>query len=187
MAFYLAAHLSAVIATACWLAVRRPAGYVGFRRTFATAQVLTVAVYVAMPVAPLRMVLSGDASAAGASWTRSIQYEFAAMPSGHVVFALVVGVAVWRHGSRRWRWVGIAHPICTLVAVVGTAHHLLADALGAAVVVATAMLLVHVARSVPRATRTPSGPSGPARTGRFGRTGADRSRRLPSPGDGLRS
>lgn len=161
MVFYLAAHLSAVIATACWLGAHLPAAYLRFRRIFAVAQVLTVAVYLALPVAPLRMVLSGDASAAGASWTRSIQYEFAAMPSGHVVFALAVGVAVWRHAPRRWRWVGVAHPACTLVAVVGTAHHLLADAAGAAVVVAASMLLVHLAESA----RRPIGAVGPLLAG----------------------
>jgi hypothetical protein len=144
MVFYLAAHLSAVIGTACWLAARLPRAYVRFRRTFVVAQVITVVTYVAVPVAPLRMVLTGEASAAGAAWTRSIQYEFAAMPSGHVVFALVVGAAIWRHASPRWRWVGIAHPLGTLVAVVATAHHLLADAAVAALVVAAATILVRL-------------------------------------------
>lgn len=157
MIFYLAAHLSAVIATACWLAARRPQAYLRFRRTFATAQVITIATYVAVPVAPLRMVLTGNTSAAGATWTRSIQYEFAAMPSGHVVFALVVGVAVWRHAPPRWRWLGVAHASCTLVAVVATAHHLLADAAVAALVVVAGAFLVRVTDAVPERTRVTLG------------------------------
>ena len=91
-AVYLGAHLSAVIGTACWLAVRHRAAYLRFRTTFAVAQVLTVVMYLVAPVAPLRILLDGESATAGGSWSRSIQYEFAAMPSGHVVFALVVAI-----------------------------------------------------------------------------------------------
>jgi hypothetical protein len=161
-AFYFGAHLAAVIATACWLAARRPAGFAEFRRTFATAQVLTVLVYLALPVAPLRMVLT-DAASTGSStagWTRSVQYELAAMPSGHVVFAVVVAAAVWRHAAPRWRWIGPLHAGVTLVAVVATAHHLLADALAAVLVVVTATALVRTAAaaSPPAAVASPATP-----------------------------
>jgi DNA segregation ATPase FtsK/SpoIIIE-like protein len=155
--FYLGAHLSALIATACWLAARHRAAYLRFRATFAVAQILTVVTYLAVPVAPLRMLLNGESATAGASWSRSMQYEFAAMPSGHVVFALVVGVAIWRHAPSGWRWLGIAHPTCTLVTVVATANHLLVDAAAAVpvVVVATsAVRLAEIARvSAGRTTR----------------------------------
>lgn len=146
--FYLGAHLSMVIATACWLAARHPEAFVRFRRTFALAQVLTVAAYLALPVAPLRMLLGGGDGPAGASWTRSMQYELAAMPSGHVVFALVVAIAVWRNADGGWRWIAVVHPACTLVTVVATANHLLVDALGAGVVVAAAALALRLVEAI---------------------------------------
>ena len=68
--FYLTAHLSALIATALWLAVHRPEAYRRFRATFATAQLITIVIYLLWPVAPLRMVI-GDAGSAGPEWTRS--------------------------------------------------------------------------------------------------------------------
>ena len=154
--FYLGAHLSAVIATACWLAARHSGGYVRFRRTFALAQVVTAVTYLAVPVAPLRMLLTGEPVAAGGSWTHSMQYEFAAMPSGHVVFALVVAMAVWQHAPARWRWIGIAHPVCTILVIVATANHLVVDAAAAVPVVVVATWAAGIAgRTSPvgRATR----------------------------------
>ena len=136
-AFYLTAHLSALIATALWLAARRPEAYRRFRATFATAQLITIAVYLLWPVAPLRMVI-GDTGDAGPEWTRSVQYEFAAMPSGHVVFALVVGLTLAQHAHGRWRWLGVVHPLLTAAAVMAMAHHLLLDAVAAAAIVGVA-------------------------------------------------
>ena len=99
-----------MIATASWLAIRRPDAYRRFRITFAAAQVLTVSVYLLWPVAPRRMI-TDDGDAAGLGWARSVQYEYAAMPSGHVVVALLVGLTVWRTAPRRWRWLAVAHPV----------------------------------------------------------------------------
>jgi hypothetical protein len=151
-AFYLGAHLSALIATACWLAARRHGAYVRFRRTFALAQLLTVLGYLAVPVAPLRMLLPDASVTAGGSWTHSIQYEFAAMPSGHVVFALVVGAALWQHAPSRWRWIGIAHPAGTLVVIVATANHLIVDALAAVPVVVVSTWAARTVEVVSRPT-----------------------------------
>jgi hypothetical protein len=154
--FYVTALLAAVIGTACWLAACRPAeAYVQFRTRFALAQTLTVLVYLAFPVAPLRMIITSSGTT-GADWSRSIQYEFAAMPSGHVVFALLVGAAVWRHATPRWRWVGFAHPLATAVVVGATAHHLLVDviaAVGLSVVAAPTVAAWHGRRTVPAGAR----------------------------------
>ena len=139
--FYLTAHLSALIATALWLAVHRPESYVHFRATFAAAQTLTVGVYLLWPVAPLRMIIEGGGRA-GPGWTRSVQYEFAAMPSGHVVFALVVGLALYEQAPGRWRWLGFVHPVLTVGAVMATAHHLLVDVVAAAAVTGVVVIAV---------------------------------------------
>jgi hypothetical protein len=159
--FYFTVHLSALIATALWLAVRRPEAYRRFRTAFAAAQTITACIYVLLPVAPLRMVIAG-ASGDGPAWTKWLQYEFAAVPSGHVVFALVVGIALWRDAPPRWRWSGIAYPVLTTFVVMATAHHLLVDtAVAAAVVVAvtaaTAWARTHHPpdRTAPVATRPP--------------------------------
>ena len=108
---------------------------------------MTIAVYLLWPVAPLRMV-NDDPGGAGPEWTRSMQYEFAAMPSGHVVFALVVGLALLQHAPHRWRWLGVAHPLLTVAAVMATAHHLLLDALAAAAIVGVATAIPRLSASI---------------------------------------
>ena len=64
------------------------------------------------------------------------------------MFALIVGVAVWRHAPSQTRWIGIAHPACTIVAIVATANHLLVDAAGAAVIVVVATAAVRIVELV---------------------------------------
>ena len=144
--YYLLAHLSALIAAALWLAVHRPSAYVRFRSTFAVAQTMTIGIYLLWPVAPLRMVIGDGSGGAGPRWTRWMQYELAAVPSGHVVFALLVGTTVWRWAPGCWRWAGWLHLVVTVAIVVATAHHLLFDAAAAVAVTAAATV---IARGLP--------------------------------------
>jgi hypothetical protein len=60
--------------------------------------------------------------------------QLAAMPSMHVGWAVIVGVALCAAHSNRWvRCVAIVHPLITVAVVVVTAHHFFADvAAGAA-------------------------------------------------------
>jgi hypothetical protein len=62
--------------------------------------------------------------------------QLAAMPSMHVVWAAVIGLAVWRVGWSRWRALGPAHAVLTVFAVTVTAYHWLGDALVAIAIVA---------------------------------------------------
>lgn len=53
--------------------------------------------------------------------------EFAAMPSMHVGWALLIALAVVRMSSSRLRWIVVAHPIITTAVVVVTANHYWSD------------------------------------------------------------
>ena len=54
---------------------------------------------------------------------------YAAMPSFHVGWDLLVGIALVREGGRAWtRVVGTALPVLMLVTVVATGNHYLLDA-----------------------------------------------------------
>jgi hypothetical protein len=58
----------------------------------------------------------------------SIANQFAAMPSLHFAWAVVVAWAVIKFASSRWRYLAILHPVLTLMAIVLTANHYWADA-----------------------------------------------------------
>jgi hypothetical protein len=64
--------------------------------------------------------------------------QFAAMPSLHVGWAVLVGLALVAAGRTRWRWFWLLHPVITVAVVVGTANHYWADGIVAAVLLALA-------------------------------------------------
>jgi membrane-associated phospholipid phosphatase len=71
---------------------------------------------------------------------------YAAMPSMHAGYALVVGGTLLRHGRRLvTRLVGLAYPACIVFVIVATGNHFLLDAAAGALVVlaagVTALLL----------------------------------------------
>jgi hypothetical protein len=53
--------------------------------------------------------------------------QYAAMPSLHVGWALLIGIALARAGTTRFRWLWLGHPTVTLLVVVGTANHYWSD------------------------------------------------------------
>jgi hypothetical protein len=50
------------------------------------------------------------------------------MPSLHFGWAVLVAWAVVRFGRTRWRWLSLAHPVLTLLAIIVTANHYWMDA-----------------------------------------------------------
>ena len=76
---------------------------------------------------------SGDAA--------TVSNQFAAMPSLHVGWALLIAVVVIRTANSRWRWATIAHPVLTTLVVVITANHYWLDAVVAAVLLGLVMLI----------------------------------------------
>jgi hypothetical protein len=55
--------------------------------------------------------------------------QYAAMPSLHVGWALLVAVAMIASARGPWRWLWALHPLVTVLVVVGTANHYWADAI----------------------------------------------------------
>jgi hypothetical protein len=71
----------------------------------------------------------------------SMANQFAAMPSLHFGWAVLVAYGVVRALHTRWRWLIVAHPIITLAAIVITANHYWLDALVALALIGAAMAL----------------------------------------------
>ncbi|MBW8793928.1 MAG: inositol phosphorylceramide synthase [Streptomyces sp.] len=142
--YYATVHFPATLAFLVWLYLRRPAHYVWARRVLALVTAAALVLPFTFPLAPPRMLAATGLvdtarvygpSVYGPPSSDHLSNQFAAMPSLHFGWALMVaiGLIVATRSRRRWLW--LLHPAITLLVIVGTANHYWLDS-----IVATAML-----------------------------------------------
>ncbi|MEU5216953.1 phosphatase PAP2 family protein [Streptomyces sp. NPDC020807] len=164
--YYAAVHFPATIAFLAWLYWRRPAHYLWSRRVLALLTGAALALHLLMPLAPPRMLTAaglvdtarvyGPSVYGATPETDSMANQFAAMPSLHFGWALMVAVGLIAATRSRWRGLWLLHPLLTLLVVVGTANHYWFDALAAAALLGLALLAVRAPG--PGRTATPRVP-----------------------------
>ncbi|MFC0526184.1 phosphatase PAP2 family protein [Phytohabitans kaempferiae] len=149
--YYVGVHFPGTIAAMVWLWIRHRPDYLRMRTEMAVLTGAALAVHVVFPLAPPRlvpsfgmvdtMILTGP-SAYPDNSTDGVANQFAAMPSLHVGWALLVAIALIRVTSGRWRWLALAHPILTVTVVVITANHYWLDGIVAGLLLVGAIRLV---------------------------------------------
>ncbi len=137
-AYYLVAHVAVTAAAFVWLYVRHPPMYRRFRNVMIVITTAGMSVHLLLPLAPPRMFPNlgfvdtakafGPASYGAGSPYKGFANQFAAMPSLHFGWALVIAWAVLLATKSRWRFLVLAHPVLTLAAIVLTANHYWLDA-----------------------------------------------------------
>ncbi|MEV4937788.1 phosphatase PAP2 family protein [Streptomyces zaomyceticus] len=150
--YYAAVHFPATLAFLVWLYLRRPAHYVWSRRVLALVTAAALALHLLMPLAPPRMLAAGGLvdtarvygpSVYGATpETDSMANQFAAMPSLHFGWAMMVAIGLIAATRSPWRVLWLLHPLLTLLVIVGTANHYWLDAVAAAAILGLALLAV---------------------------------------------
>jgi hypothetical protein len=159
---YVTLHVPVLIAALAWVYLAHARAFAPLRMLFLAAQGLTAAGWLLVPTAPPRLLgdpafsdtLSGQWGASTAQGVAWLQSPYAAMPSGHVVFALIAGGAVLliaRH--RAARVAGALYPVAVVLLTVITANHFWLDAVGAMAVVAAAGTVAFAVHRVPRPGR----------------------------------
>ena len=136
-----------------WLYSRHADGYRRFRNVMVVITLLGMFVHLVLPLAPPRMFpglgfvdtakVFGPASYGAGSPYKGFANQFAAMPSLHFGWAVVIAwAAIVATGVRsRWRHVVLAHPVFTLAAIVLTANHYWLDAVVALFLFGIALLV----------------------------------------------
>ena len=151
--FYVWAHVPVAGWALVWTWYLRRDMFATVRDAFLWTQVLTVALYVLIPTAPPRLLagegftdtLTGLWGREFADSTHLLQSPFAAMPSGHVAFALLAGGTFAILGDQRWlRVFGWVYPPVVVLVTVATANHFLLDAAGAVAVVLASVKMATV-------------------------------------------
>jgi hypothetical protein len=139
-AFYLLAHVPVTGWALIWTWCLRRDSFARVRTIFVGTQVALAALYVLVPTLPPRLADGVGGAASTPGWAAGVtasshvvQSPFAAMPSGHVAFALVAGGTFALLGDRRWlRAFGWAYPVVVVAVTILTGHHLIVDAVAAA-------------------------------------------------------
>lgn len=137
---YIWGHWPVITVVAVWLALEHPARYRRLRNAFLISGGIGLVIFATFPVAPPRLMDLGltDTVTERSHAYRVLQPHFftnqyAAMPSLHFGWDLLVGVAIVTT-SRRWlvRVVGVLLPVLMAIAVVATANHYIIDAVAGA-------------------------------------------------------
>ena len=161
---YINAQTSVTIGALLFLYLFRNPSFYFVRNMFIVAMGLAVVGYVAFPTAPPRFFpewgffdsVSSFAGVDPDSGTVSALFNpYAAIPSMHVAFALMIGwslARVVRHRTARALWV--VYPGLVVFVIVATANHFLMDAVLGAVVAGLSAVAAHeLARARPAAWR----------------------------------
>jgi PAP2 superfamily protein len=156
--YYVGVHFPLTLAFLAWGWWKRPPPeYRWARRLIITLTAFALVLHVAMPLAPPRMLSSlgfldtmavfGPSAYDGGAAT--VANQFAAMPSLHVGWSLLIALVVVRTARSRWRWLIVAHPVLTTAVVVVTANHYWIDAVVAALLLGLVLLVTPRPDGVP--------------------------------------
>ncbi|KJY40657.1 membrane protein [Streptomyces sp. NRRL S-444] len=150
--YYAAVHFPATAAFLIWLYLRRPGHYLWARRVLAVLTGAALALHLAFPLAPPRMLGAAHLMDTGQVYGPSVYRaapaadtmanQFAAMPSLHFGWALMLALGMIAATRSRRRVLWLLHPLLTLLVVVGTANHYWLDAIVATVLLGGALLVV---------------------------------------------
>jgi hypothetical protein len=157
--FYLYGHLPVIGALAVWMYFRHHREYLLMRNTFLISGAIGLVVYVTFPVAPPRFLPEWgfvdtvmNEYDTGRPLTPSFFVnEYAAMPSLHFGWNLLVGVAVWLASTNIFlRTFAVTMPPLMLVDIVLTANHYFVDAVAGVLVVALGAVIAVGVRNLVR-------------------------------------
>jgi len=147
---YVNSHFLVTTTFLIWLYVARNHAYYFVRNMFMVAMVFALIGYVAFPTAPPRFLPEwgfqdtvADFFGNTASQTASVLYNpYAAMPSMHVAFALMIAVPASQLVRHRWlKALWLFYPLLVTFVVISTGNHFWFDgAVGAAVAGCSAVI-----------------------------------------------
>lgn len=150
---YLTLHLLVTSALLLWLYIRRPHAFASVRSTLIVASSISLAGFVLFPTAPPRAAGVGLADSISNGeidlnhgLVDSLYNPYAAVPSMHLGYALIVGAVLVRHCRGVVRLVGVAYPAFVLFVIVATGNHFFFDAAAGALVASASAVVVMLLR-----------------------------------------
>ncbi|CAA9534883.1 MAG: FIG00761799: membrane protein [uncultured Solirubrobacteraceae bacterium] len=159
---YVNSHFTVTVVTLAWIYLYRNSAFYFVRNMFMAAMGMALLMYVLYPTAPPRFMPELGFADSVAEFTRvgsdsavaNVLFNpYAAVPSMHVCFALMLSIPMARMVHRRWvAAVWLAYPAVVSFVVVATANHWWLDAaIGAGVAAVSAWFASMLVRALPHA------------------------------------
>lgn len=144
-AVYFWGHMPLIILFAVWLYLKHRHAYTLTRNAFLASGAIAVIIYWAFPVAPPRLVPGAglvdtmalyDKVNYNAQQTQAFINEYAAVPSLHFGWSLLLGTVIAWEGRRNLLFVafGVLWPVAMFLSVVLTGNHFILDTVAGALV-----------------------------------------------------
>ena len=157
---YLTLHLAVTAGVLLWLHRRRPDGFPFVRTALLLASGLALVGFLVYPTAPPRLAGVGIADTVSGrhvdlnrGLVSALYNPYAAVPSMHIGYALLVGVALLRHGRRLLvRAIGALYTPFVVLVIVATGNHFFLDAAAGALVAGLAAALAALLTRRPATT-----------------------------------
>jgi PAP2 superfamily len=149
---YVWAYWPLLAGTMVWLFVRHRSATAVYRNALLVSGAIGLVCFTLIPMAPPRFMTDWgfvDTVAAGSEayatlYPASVANWYAAMPSLHVGWTLLMGIALaTRSTNRLVRVIGVVLPLAMFAATVLTANHYIADGLVGAAVALAALAAAH--------------------------------------------
>lgn len=160
--YYMPMHLIPFFALFLWHLFGRTAAYPYFRAAAVTTILPAFLMFMVFPLAPPRLLPEvGVIDLVGqwggitltTSWLEGGANQYAAFPSNHVIWAVLVSWALVRLHSVRWWPFALLHVGITMFGVVATGHHFLVDVVAGLVYAVVVIGLVDLALLTPHLQR----------------------------------
>jgi len=148
--YYVTLHFPVIVAFLLWGFFARPRPqYIWARNLLIVQTSLALLIHIAFPLAPPRMfpqwgfvdtmAVFGPNAYGGAS--ASVANQYAAMPSLHIGWAVLIALVLVRTAPRPIAAIGVLHAVLTVFVVVITANHWLLDGVVASGLLGIGLLL----------------------------------------------
>jgi hypothetical protein len=150
---YIWGHWPVITSILIWLLVKHRDSYRFFRNTLLLSGAMGLVVFSFFPMAPPRFIetmgfvdtITLHSESYRVLQPPSLVNQYAAMPSLHVGWDLLMGIALFQHLRGRWRWFAVLLPVMMFASVVLTANHYLLDGIvGAGLVLLSYGIVRHV-------------------------------------------
>ena len=146
--YYATAHLTGMLVFLVWLWLRHRDRYPRWRNLVVVSTGISLLIEM-VPVAPPRLIggtgLVDTAMVYGQSVYAfvgsNIADQYAAMPSIHVGWAVLIAIATMSCSTSPWRYLGPLHAALTMFVVVATANHYWLDGVAATAVLGVAWVI----------------------------------------------